>query len=229
MTLTPQIYGDLPQTPFSVEAGYMPDQLRAGDFKIVSANALISSGASTLVRGTVLGQQSLGGATAAAKAGNTGNATLSAVTVGPNATPGVYTVVWTSATAFNVFDPRGRELRSGANGAAFSDDIGFTATAGGTAMVAGDTINVTVAAGTGNYVTSIATATDGSQNPSAILADYCNPTAGAVNAGIYLTGEFDVNYITFDSSWTVAALTPLLQAKSIYLKNAVGNLGGSPS
>jgi hypothetical protein len=58
---------------------------------------------------------------------------------------GVYSVQFTGATTFNVFDPNGRELLTGKTGVAYSDGgIGFTITAGGTAFVAGDGFTVTV-------------------------------------------------------------------------------------
>jgi hypothetical protein len=77
---------------------------------------------------------------------NTGNGT---VTAGPTVTPasaqnGAYTIKFTAATTFNVFDPNGRELLPGSTGVAYSDGgIGFTITAGGTAFVAGDSFTVT--------------------------------------------------------------------------------------
>jgi hypothetical protein len=55
---------------------------------------------------------------------------------------GVYTCVFTSATAYNVYDPQGRLLGTGANGTAFADEIKFLTTAGGAAFVAGDTFNL---------------------------------------------------------------------------------------
>lgn len=83
----------------------------------------------------------------AAVGGNTGNATMALDGTTPtlaNVQPGVYAVKYTTATAFNVFDPKGDFLGSGVNGTAFADQIKFVNTAGGTAMVAGDTLNVTV-------------------------------------------------------------------------------------
>lgn len=113
----------------------------------------IVSGQGKLAAGTVLSKLAVGAATAAAKSGgNTGNGTISAVTVLTGAKAGVYTVRFTAATAFNVEDPDGFNLGSGATAAAFADDIGFTITAGGTPFVAGDGFDITVAAGSGKYV-----------------------------------------------------------------------------
>jgi len=79
--------------------------------------------------------------------GNTGTGTVSAgpTVNGAVAQNGAYTVVFTGATTFNVFDPNGRELQPGNTGAAYNDGgIGFTITAGGTAFVAGDGFTMTV-------------------------------------------------------------------------------------
>jgi hypothetical protein len=78
---------------------------------------------------------------------NTGNGTMTAgpaVTAG-TAQSGVYTVKFTAATTFSVFDPNGRELLPGNTAVAYADGgIGFTITAGGVAFVAGDSFTVTV-------------------------------------------------------------------------------------
>ena len=73
----------------------------------------------------------------------------------------------------------------------------------------------------GDYIESVATAADGSQNPVAILADYADASGGAVIAPIYLTGEFNQDKLVFDASWTVATLQPKLRPLSIFLKSFV--------
>jgi hypothetical protein len=122
-----------------------------------------------LLAGTILGRTTIGAATAEAKDGNTGNATISAVTVGGGAKVGVYQVVFTAATTFDVIDPDGFKLPSGKTATAYADDLGFTITAGGTAMVAGDGFDITVAAGNGNYVAYDPDATTGAQTVAGIL------------------------------------------------------------
>ena len=223
--------GDVPQQPLNFDNSYLPDQLIAGVFPRVTFNGTVASGATVntvtpLPRGTVMGQKTANTATAAAKAGNTGNGTASAVTVGNLASlAGVYTLIYTSATAFNVFNSLGQQIGQGVNGTSAlvgtNGGIGITMTAGGTAFVAGDEFLITVVAGSGQWVPSVATATDGSEIPVAILADVCDPSGGAVNAGFYQTGEFNQNAITFDSGWTVAAITPFLRDVSIFLKTSV--------
>ncbi|MDA8092343.1 MAG: head decoration protein [Betaproteobacteria bacterium] len=215
--------GDNPQQPGIYAETYLPDQLLAGRFMPVTEN--ITLGAGTLQRGTVLGQQTLGAAASVAgkPAGgaNTGNGTISAVALEANAAVGAYVITMTGATTFTVEAPDGAQLAGGETGVAYNDRIGFTITAGGTAFTAGDGFTVTVAAGSGNFVASVATAADGSQVPAAILADYADASGGAVVAPAYLTGEFNQDKVTFDASWTLAALTPLLRARSIFLKSFV--------
>lgn len=293
-----------------------PTSIIAGDFPLAARKVTIASGqnasGSPLQPGVVLGQQTTGAftATEAAKGGNTGNATMafgSPPTLA-NAQVGVYQVVFSSATAFTVLDPKGNDLGTGVNGTAFADQIKFTTTAGGTAMVAGDTLLVTVAAapysvssaaGGGNvgngtmgslstlalaqvgpytvnfvsptafevndpfgnpvgpgvvgtafadqigftiaaggtaftnadsftvtvaalnqFVASVQTATDGSQVPACILAEYVDTSGGAVTCDAYFTGEFAFEELTVDASWTQVGLNNAFAVKgqSLFLR-----------
>lgn len=102
--------------------------------------------------GTVLGKVRVGEIAATAKSGgNTGNGTVSAVTAKKGAKAGVYHVEFTAATKFDVVDPEGFKVKSGSTGSAYSDDLGFTITAGGTAFVAGDGFDITVDLSDGPY------------------------------------------------------------------------------
>lgn len=73
----------------------------------------------------------------------------------------------------------------------------------------------------GKYTLSVATATDGSQVPQAILADDVNATAADTLAGVYLMAEINKNRITFDPSWTLATLKPALRPFGIFLRDSV--------
>lgn len=85
-----------------------------------------------------------GSATAAANAGNTGNATMSAVTTGALAQSGKYSVIFQTATAYTVYDPTGKLVGTGVNGTPFAGgQVVFTTTAGGTPMVRGDGFTIT--------------------------------------------------------------------------------------
>jgi hypothetical protein len=73
----------------------------------------------------------------------------------------------------------------------------------------------------GNYILSVKTAGDGSQNPVAVLADVADASGGAVQCGVYLTGELNGNALNFDASWTLAGLKDALRPLGIFVKSAV--------
>ena len=110
-------------------------------------------------------------------------------------------------------------------------DINFTITAGGTAFAAGDEFVINVPSG--NYVLCVKTASDGSQIPVGILADYADASGGAVVTGMYVMGEFNVNAIQPDSSWGAnagawgPALSSMLRNTGIFLKSVVSALDPS--
>lgn len=128
---------------------------------------------SAAVIGTVLARILLAAAVSAAKAGgNTGNGTLVMDATTPilaGARDGVYTVRFTSATAYTVENPDGDVIGNGTNTVAFADDLKFVTTAGGTAFVAGDGFDITVAAAAIEKVVPLApAAADGSQTAYAV-------------------------------------------------------------
>lgn len=93
--------------------------------------------------------QADGTATGAAVGGNTGNGTISALTVGVFGIAGVYTAKFTDATHYTVSDPNGVVIGHGTTGVAFaSNGVNFTITAGGTPFAANDSFTITVAATT---------------------------------------------------------------------------------
>jgi hypothetical protein len=137
---------------------------------------LVASGSGEVKPGAVLGKIATGSATAVASAGNTGDATISAVTLNAGAKAGAYTVEFTAATKFDVIDPEGFKIKSGSTGAAYNDDIGFTITAGATPMVAGDSFAITIVPGIGKYAPFDPAGTDGRQVAAAILYEGCDAT-----------------------------------------------------
>lgn len=152
------------------------ETLHAGEFVLSEGNGSISRETVTFIAGgnlpagQVVGVIAKGAATATAQAGNTGNGTVGSITVGTDSKAGVHKVVLLSATDFEVEDPDGVNLGTGATGAAFSGGgLTFTITAGATAFAAGDAFDVTVAAGSGKYAAYSATATDGTEVAVAIL------------------------------------------------------------
>ena len=164
----------------------------------------------------------LSGATLSGGTANTGNATVGSISNGVAVKPGNYTAVCLTATTAQVYDPNGAELGVCTFGTAFaSPQLNFTITAGGTPCAAGDTFVLTPAAGSGSYKLAVASATDGSAIPSAILADQANAASADVICGIYLMGEFNINAITLDPSISVAAAKAALRPVGIFLKGSI--------
>lgn len=218
MSLTPKALGPNAQKPGAFVSTYTPDQLIADPRNLVSTQVLLGPG--TYKRGTVLGLQSVNAVHAVPAATNTGNGTLSGLsTVSLNV--GDYSLTATSATEFAVVNPEGVALGTATVGSAFaSAEIGLTINAGATEFVAGDRFTVTVYDATGLYVPSVRTATDGSQNPSAILADDLTLDVTGTG-GAYVAGEFNLNAMTYDASWSPALLTAGLRVYGVHAKTSI--------
>lgn len=132
MALTVNSLGDNPQTPGIYAEAYIPDQLIAGNHKLVTGSVTILAG-QLLQRGSVLGQ--------------------------------------------------------------------ITAS--------------------GKYILALSAASDGSQTPAAIAADYIDATAGDVTGAIYLAGEFAGSALTLGTGITLASATLSLRPLAIYIKTSV--------
>lgn len=221
MVLNVSTIGDNPQQPGVYAEAFIPDQLIAGNLKLVTQPITIAQGPQPLPRGTVLGQQSNASVESAAGA-NTGNGTIGALAAGAGVETGTYTLTATGATTFTVATPEGVDLANATVGTAYANGgIGFTITAGSTAFVAGDRFTLTVLNSVGTFIPCVKTATDGSQTPVAILVDYADPTSGPVQTGGYVMGEFNARAITYDSSWTPEQLTTALRPYGIFLKGSI--------
>lgn len=143
------------------------------------------SGAGKVLAGTVIAAVTTGTtATSAALSTNTGNGVMGTITPNTLATQiGVYTLVYTSATAFTVTAPDG-DSATGTNGVAFSAlGIGFTMTTGGTPMVAGDGFAITTVGKVGN--------------PTATAAANAGNTGNSTCSAVTVTGYAPMlgNYI----------------------------------
>jgi len=221
MSLTPTFIGDNPQQPGIQAQVFVPDQLIV-DARFLVTQPILVAGEAFLKRGTVLGQQNVSPVIAAAAAGNTGNATIGGVSAGAAPLTGAYKATATSATSFAVTDPEGAAVGTATAGNAFtSAGVNFTITAGSTAAAAGDVFTITVADAVGTYVPCVRTASDGSQNPVAILADDADASLGPVTSGGYLAGEFNAQRVLFDPSWSLAQLVSACRAFTLFLKSTV--------
>lgn len=229
MAVTPGF--ENPQTPSYTTETFVPDQLIYSTKNLVSTEfPCLLTGSGPLPRGAVLGKTTNPTATAAPKAGgNTGNGAVSAISVGEYAQLGNYLITMTSPTAFSVTSAPNSAgiidtLGTGVTGTpftSFGSVLGFTLTSGGTAFVAGDGFVINNLGANGLWKLSVSTASDGSQKPAGILVDYADPTAGNVNIGVYLAGEFNIRAVTYDASWTQAPLVDACRASRIDLKNSI--------
>lgn len=191
-----------------------------GEFILTEANGQrsrenVTIGASqTIVAGTLLALlASAGGVTtaAAAVAGNTGNGTIAMAdpAVNSKVKNGVYTVIFTAATAFKVEDPEGIEIGTGATGTAFNKEVKFTITAGATPHVAGDRFTITVGVEAPGDLLAVAhdpDGTDGSEKASAVAIYPAVTGAGetAKISAIYRDAEVNGNCIEWATGITAA-------------------------
>lgn len=148
------------------------------------SKGVVTQSGAAIRSGTVLAQQDAGSAAFAMDAGSTGNPTSGAITVGAAAMPGVYRIVFQSATAYTVENPDGVLVDNGVLGTAFSaGGLGFTLTAGGTAAVANDTARITVAAGSMKFVPY--TANRGAGPAAAVLYTELPAATGDKNVVVF--------------------------------------------
>lgn len=215
----------------TVEGVNAPKTFIRGD-ALLRTRKVVLNGAAFLAA-SVLGIVTLGGAVSAAKAGgNTGNGTfvLDAAPVLALVKIGTYTLRCTAAAAnggtFRLEDPDGIPLGDfvlpGAAGGsiAIAEHIKGTLTDGATDFIVGDgfDITVTAAAKAGNLdraKLAARAATDGSQEPSLVLAYDVDATAGDVEAIVYESGDFVREQLIFGVGWTADAAREGLRRRNI--------------
>ena len=183
-----------------------------GEFIVSQANGHRSIDRGTLVSGqnlqagNVLGQIKFTAPSVPSIVG-TGNATMSAITLGA-VLVGNYVVTMTGPTAFTVVGPNGEALKPGTALGAYSDaQIGFTITAGSTPCVAGDSFTIAIAAGSGKYTSYLPTATDGSEVVAGILYANTNASAGDVKCAVVVRAcEVNASELKWDASLNAGAI-----------------------
>ncbi len=134
-------------------------------------NAKVPASQTVLINGLVgrVARPADVASSAAAVAGNTGNATIALANpaVTSKAKDGVYRGVALTATTVRWEGPDGIEIGQSTHGVAFNKEIKFTITAGGTPNVAGDAFEITIAAEAPDFdvVPFNPVGTDGSKEP----------------------------------------------------------------
>jgi len=133
--------------------------------------------------GSVLGEISIGAISGVVT--GTGNPTISAIVAGSATLVGDYVVDFSGATAFDVIDPNGVLLGSGATGVEFSNEhLTFTITVGGTPADATTVFTLTVAEGSGKLKLADKSSVDGSQIGKYILVNALDTSATGTNADV---------------------------------------------
>lgn len=203
---------------------YTSNTILAQGDGVRSEKVTLPDGTAALVMGSVLGKITLGSASSLAGA-NTGNGTLTLDVTTPvlaGAKAGAYVATCVAAASnggtFRVEDPDGFVLGDVAVGATFSDDIKFVIADGATDFIVGDKFTITVAAGSGKCVLSLAAAVDGSQVPYAILADDTVAADGAdIEAMVYVGGSFNSDNLTFGTGHTASSVRNGLRDLGIFI------------
>lgn len=138
----------------------------------------------------------------------TGNAVMSAISLGKSVQLGNYVVTFSGATTYTVTDPSGNSMPAAAAlGAYTNSDINWTITAGGTPAVAGDKFTVVVAAGSGKYTSYLPAAVDGSGVVAGILYQNTNASSADVKGTVVTrAAEVNASELKWDASVTVGAL-----------------------
>lgn len=198
------------------------DNLIAGSFPILSKEVIVDTG--VLVRGTVLGKITAGAVptTGTAGGGNTGATTMTGVVGGRRTKPGAYVATAVVAAAagglFQVKNPDGVVIGQAEVGTLFvSDEISFTINDPGTDAAIGDTLTVTVPAGSGKYVKVDKAAVNGSGKADCILAEDVDATSADVTTVAYTTGQFSRTALVFAAGNTYADHEADLRVNDIHL------------
>jgi hypothetical protein len=169
-----------------------------------------------LLRGAMLGQQTIGAfdeVTFEANAGNTGDGvlTLADPAHGAGVKAGTYRVVFvdpvTDLGTFVVEDPDGVIVGSGKVGTTFDGVVKFTIADGAENFVAGDSFDIEVAfvAGNNKYYLWNPDAVNGVQNLKGILGCAVDATDGDEKGFCYVAGEFLLSALTAASGVTIEA------------------------
>jgi Bacteriophage lambda head decoration protein D len=217
---------------------YTPDNLRAGDYPMITDEVILASGAGALVRGTVLGRINVGvvPATGTLVAGGAADGTCTVVTGGPDTIGGIYTLICTAKITnggtFNLVSPLGVILATGsitvgAGGTLVfvTDELNATITDGTNDFDAGDYFTVTIPAGSGKYTIVDSTNVDGSAAARAVLLEAKDATSADVeHSPVALTGEFTVAALTFGGTDTAADHREYMRRYNMFQK--VASTGG---
>ena len=203
------------------ETSAVDDGLIAGDYPLKSKSITVKSGQGEVKRGTIMGKitKELG---VVGPGSNTGDGTITAVTMGKDAKHGKYVIKCVEAIAdggrFKVINPDGNRLDDADVGVAYvSKEVNFTLNDGPADFVVGDTFEINVDNPAGEeWIVSLAAAVDGSNELDCIMTHDVDATSTAVLKSGYITGDFDQNKLIFGAGHSVGSLIEEARSKNVY-------------
>ena len=178
-----------------------------------------------LSAGAVLGRINTAVGTPAYGGDNTGDGTIGTISLGAQATGGIYNLICTTggsgtAARFTITDPLGNVISTviASGSQQTTTHLVFTITAGTVAFAIGDVITVPVLAG--NYKLSASAAVDGSATPVAILLTDADASSASVEALILVAGAVNSRSLTFGTGHSAGTVVEPLRIRGIHLVTA---------
>jgi len=181
---------------------YTPDNLIASnDVPLLVKAVTLLTGQGIVKRGTVLGKITKTIGSPAANAGNTGNGTVTEVSLSAAAKLGTYTLQCITAAenggTFRIIDQDGVRMNDAMVGTAYVGPINFTINDGAIDFIAGDKFTITVTAGSGKFKIVNNVNVDGSQEADCMLVTEVDTTDADVVVEAYTSGHFNRQALTF--------------------------------
>jgi hypothetical protein len=232
MTLSVNNFGSSPFAPGISADAFTPDQLIAGDMKVVTDTKTITGGA-IYKRGTVLGQIFGSGSatvtpgTPVSGSGQTvGNGAVGTWTADAGAPAGTWQLVITNEATnlgnFKVLRPDLSIDGYGTVGTAYNGQINGTLADGSNDWKEDDVVPIAVSfAAEGSCTIATSAAIDGSSVPRLVLLDDVDATGGDVLGGVMQMGEVNGNALILGSGITLVAAKAALARANIYVKTPV--------
>jgi len=205
---------------------FTPDNLIAGnEFPLLTKAVTLQGAQGVVKRGTVLGEITKAIGNPVADAGNTGDGTVTDVSLGSAAKLGTYILECITAAAnggtFKVLDPDGVRLDDADVGAVYTGAINFTINDGATDFAVGDKFTIEVTEGSGKYKVVNSANVDGSQEADCILVADIDTTDGDIVAEAYRSGHFNRKALIFGGGDTAANHEEKLRELGIHLSDNI--------
>jgi hypothetical protein len=198
------------------------DNILDQSYSRLTKSGTITTG--TLTAGAVLGRINTAVGTPA-YGDNTGDGTIGTISLGAQATGGIYNLICTTggsgtAARFTLTDPLGNVISTviASGSQQTTTHLVFTITAGTVAFAIGDVITVPVLAG--NYKLSASAASDGSAIPVAILLTDADASSASVEALILVAGAVNSRSLTFGTGHSAGTVVDPLRIRGIHLVTA---------